>query len=154
MRRPERAMAAGAEALALGTLVLLAGTIMVTNAWAVIDTNMALEAAAREYLRAYTEADEPTAAAANGDTAARAVLQDRPGVLGRLRVVPPSPETFGPCAPAAVTVSARVPAIRIPAIDAQWGEHTVSISAVELIDAHQEMVSGPAYDRAGTACGD
>jgi hypothetical protein len=81
------------------------------------------------------------------------VLTDRPNVLERLEIDPPPPETFGPCAPAAVTVSARVPAIRIPAIDTQWGAHTVSISAVELIDGHQEMVSGPAYDVAGTACG-
>ncbi|MCZ7629043.1 MAG: hypothetical protein M5U19_08245 [Microthrixaceae bacterium] len=114
-------MAAGAEALAIGTLVLLAATILVVNAWAVIDTNMALEAAAREYLRAYTEADEPIVAAIEGDAAARAVLEDRPGMLQRLEVDPPPPETFGPCAPAAVTVSARVPSIRIPAIGTRWG---------------------------------
>lgn len=153
MRRPERAMAAGAEALALGTVVLLAGTVLVINAWAVIDTHMALEATAREYLRAYTEADGPIVAAAAGDTAARAVLEDRPGVLDRLEIDPPPSETFGPCAPAAVTVVARVPTIRIPAIGTQWGHHTVSISAVELIDGHQEMVSGPAYDMTRTACG-
>lgn len=146
-------MAAGAEALALGTLVLLAGTILIINAWAVIDTHMALEAAAREYLRAYTEADGPLAAAEDGNAAAAAVLRDRPGLLNRLEVDPPAPETFGPCAPAAVTVTARVPSIRIPAIGTQWGSHTVSISAVELIDGHQEMSSGPAYDLTRTACG-
>ncbi|MEZ5268224.1 MAG: hypothetical protein R2789_06535 [Microthrixaceae bacterium] len=38
---------AGAEALAVGTLIVLAGLILVVNAWAVVDTRTALESAAR-----------------------------------------------------------------------------------------------------------
>lgn len=153
MRRSERAMIAGAEALALGVLVLLAGTILIVNAWAVLDTRMALEAATREYLRAYTEADDPLSAAVEGSGAAERVMQDRPALWKRTEIDGPEPERFGPCAPASVTLRARVPAIRIPAIDTQWGEHTVAVSAVELVDAHQEMISGAAYDHEETVCG-
>lgn len=153
MRRSERAMVAGAEALAIGTVVLLAGTILVVNAWAVIDTRLALEGAAREYLRAYTESDGPVSASVQGDAAARAVLEDRPGLLERLKVDPPRQDLFGPCAPAAVTMAAQVPTIGIPAIRSGWAQHTVRVSAVELIDAHQEMTSGAGYDLGETACG-
>lgn len=147
-------MVAGAEALAIGTVILLAGTILVVNAWTVIDTRLALEGAAREYLRAYTEADGPETAHAEADAAAGAVLEDRPRLLAGLHIDPPRPELFGPCAPAAVTMTAAVPTIGIPAIRNGWAEHTVHVSAVELIDAHQEMTSGAAYDLDGTACGE
>ncbi len=146
-------MVGGAEALALATVVVLAGMILILNAWAVVENRMAIEGASREYLRAYTEADDPATAATDARRAATAVLADRPALLERLVIDPPPPELFGPCAPAGVTLSARVPSIHIPAIGTQWGEHTVSVSAVELIDAHQEMTSGHAYDRTRTACG-
>lgn len=148
----ERGFVAGAEAVALGVLVLLAGTILMVNAWAVVDTRMALESAAREYLRAYTEADSPDAAAAAGELSWRAVLADRPALAARVSVTPPPPARFGPCAPAPVTLSATVPSIHIPFVGG-FGDHTVDVSAVELVDAHREMAPGDAYVRGATACG-
>ena len=150
--RDERGMVAGAEALALGTLVLIVGMVLIVNAWAVIDTRMALESASREYLRAYTEADSPQAATHDGAASLMAVLEDRPALAARTEVTGPSQQQFGPCAPAAVSVSAIVPAIRMPILGNAWGQHTVTVSAVELIDAHQDMISGPGYDPSATAC--
>lgn len=151
--RGERGMAAGAEALALGCIVLVVASVLVVNAWAVLDTRTALESAAREYLRAYTEADSPGAAAGQGRRSARMVLDERPALAADVRISPPEPDTFGPCAPALVTLSAEVPAIRIPFIDHRWGRHTVTVRAVELIDAHQEMTSGADHEPTRTACG-
>lgn len=151
MTRSERGMIAGAEALAMGTLVLIVGMLLVTNAWSVIDTRMALESATREYLRAYTEADSPEEARQDAAAALAAVLADRPALADRVSVAAPPAATFGPCAAAAVTVSATVPAIHMPLVRG-WGQHAVTVSAVELIDAHQEMITGPAYDPLATAC--
>ncbi len=145
-------MVAGAEALALGALVLIVGMILVVNAWAVIDTRLALESAAREYLRAYTEADSPDEALQRGATSLMSVLEDRPALAERVRLTDPRGEQFGPCAAAAVSIAAIVPAIRMPLLDRGWGEHTVTVSAVELVDAHQEMLTGAAYDPERTAC--
>ena len=145
-------MAAGAEALALGSIVLVVATLLVVNAWAVLDTRTALESATREYLRAYTEADSPGAAAHDGERSARTVLDERPALADIVQLSPPDPGAFGPCAPAMVTMSAEVPAVRIPFIVDGWGRHIVTVRAVELIDAHQEMTRGAAYDLTRTAC--
>lgn len=150
----ERAMVAGAEALALGSIILLAGTVLVANAWAVVDARAALDAAAREYLRAYTEADDPTAAARLGTQHAAASLEGRASLWRRTHVEHPDPGLFGPCAPAAVALEAVVPAISIPLLDARFGEVTVSVRAVELVDAHQEMSTGADHDPATTPCSD
>ncbi len=152
--RCERGFVAGAEALAVGTLILVAGSILTANAWAVIDTRMALESAAREYLRTYTESTDPISASQDAHAAMRRVLADRPGLLEGLELEPPSGSGFGPCAPASVSMRASVPTIHIPLLDASWGRHTVGVSAAELIDAHREMRSGAAYDPDSTACHD
>lgn len=146
-------MAAGAEALAVGSLVLVVAMVLVVNAWAVLDTRTALESAAREYLRAYTEAGSPAAAAADGRRALDMVLGDRPGLAGRVQVSAPRPGGFGPCAAATVRLSSDVPAVRIPFLADGWGRHTVTVRATELVDAHREMVAGPDHELHRTACG-
>jgi len=151
--RGERGMAAGAEALAVGSLVLVVAMVLVVNAWAVLDTRTALESAAREYLRAYTEAGSPEAAAADGRRALDLVVEDRPGLAGRVELSAPRPDGFGPCAAATVTLSSEVPAVRIPFLARDWGRHRVTVRATELVDAHREMVPGPDHDPSRTACG-
>ena len=144
----ERGLVAGAEALAVGALVLLAGMALMVNAWAVVDTRMALDSAAREYLRTYTEADSRNEAAAAATSAAT-------GVLGRrvaTTAIEDLTETFGPCAPARVRMTSEVPVMHIPFLDAGWGVHTVTVDAAELIDAHREMVADAGHDRLATAC--
>jgi len=149
--RGERGAVAGAEGVAFGVLVLLAGAILLVNAWAVIDTRTALDSAAREYLRAYTEADTPEQAAAAGDRAVHLVLEGRHTLSVALTVDAPPADRFGPCAPAAVTLSVTVPAIRMPFVDG-FGEQRVSVRHAELIDAHREITPGEAYDPEATAC--
>ncbi|MFV0317954.1 MAG: hypothetical protein ACK5O2_13470 [Microthrixaceae bacterium] len=145
-------MIAGAEALAMGTLVVLVGMLLVVNAWAVVDTRMAVESAAREYLRAYTESTDPQGALTAARSELDQVLAERPAIAQRLEVTDPPLGSFGPCEPAMVTLSTSVPAIRIPLVGTSWGEQTVTVSAVELIDAHREIRSGPSHDPTRTAC--
>lgn len=142
----ERGLVAGAEALAVGSLVLVAGMVLLVNAWAVIDTRMALDSAAREYLRTYTEADTQLEAETQARTAALDVLD------GREVTIKDRTRQFGPCAPAAVQLTARVPAVTIPFISAQWGVRTVTVEAGELIDAHREMIPSAGYEPTATRC--
>lgn len=152
-RHDERGVVAGAEGVAFGVLVMLAGATLLINAWAVIDTRIALDSAAREYLRAYSEADSPTEASAAGDHAMRLVLDGRHTATASLSVTTPRPEDFGPCAPAVVTLTLVVPSIRLPFVGA-FGEHRVSVRHVELIDAHREVDAGSSYSLGETACAD
>ena len=54
----ERGAVGGIEVLPLGMLVLVVGTLLVVNAWAVVDAKLAASAAAREAARAYVEAGD------------------------------------------------------------------------------------------------
>ena len=52
----ETGLAAGAEALIFGVLVFVIGTVVILNAWSVIDAKFATSAAARQAVRAAVEA--------------------------------------------------------------------------------------------------
>ena len=56
--RDDRGQVAGIEVLPFGFLVLVAGTLLVVNAWAVVDAKFAVDAAVREAARAYVEAPD------------------------------------------------------------------------------------------------
>jgi hypothetical protein len=152
MTRGERGMVAGLDGLLFGSLVLLAGTILVVSAWSVLETRRALDGAAREYLRAYTESPDPVAATAAGDRAARDSLQGD-GVTLPVTVDAPDPGRFGPCAMSTVELSTVVPAARLPFVG-EFGETQVRVAHTEMVDAHREVVSGASYDAADTPCGD
>jgi hypothetical protein len=144
---------AGAESLALGVLVLIGGSLLLVNAWAVIDTQVALDAAAREYLRAYTQASSPSDAGREARRALGDVLADRERLAATLTLVEPDPDTFGPCSPALVELRAEVPAVEVPFLDG-LGRRSVTVRHVELVDAHRELEAvGPAHRMAETACG-
>jgi hypothetical protein len=151
MKRDERGVVAGLEGLVFSMLILFGGTILVVDAWAVIDTRVALDGAAREYLRAYTEAPDPATAASSGDTALRDAMADRPGLRAALRVEAPNPTRFGPCSEADVVLTATVPSIRIPYVG-DFGTTAVRVRHSELVDAHREVINGAAYDPSTTPC--
>lgn len=67
-------MVGGIEVLPFALLVFVAGTLLVLNAWAVVDAKLAVESAAREAGRAYVEAGDARAAPGDADTAAREAL--------------------------------------------------------------------------------
>lgn len=148
----ERGVVGGADAVALGVLVLVVGSLIIVNAWAVIDTRSALDAAAREYLRAYTEADDAGTARLAGESAARSVLHQRGTPLTGLVVTPPDGAAFGPCASASVELAVTVPAVRLPFVGGM-GSTVAAVRHRELVDGHREVERGPAYDPALTACG-
>lgn len=71
LARDEGGFVAGAEALILGVLVFVFGTLAILNGWAVLDAKFATNAAAREAVRAVVASD----AGAGADTlAARATF--------------------------------------------------------------------------------
>ena len=145
-------MLAGSDGLLFAMLILLAGSLALVNIWAMIDTRAALDAAARDYLRTYTEQSDPASAARAGDHAARSVLDQRGTPLRSLRIDPPDRTTFGPCQPVAVTIEAEVPAARLPFLD-DLGARQIRVTHRELVDPHREMTNAPSHDPTTTPCG-
>ncbi len=150
-RRSERGAVAGLEGVMFGVLVLLAGTVLVVNAWSVLQTRRTLDGAAREYLRAYTQADSPPEALLAANRALDAVLLGEGRRGPDVTVRGPDPTHFGPCASASVTLTATIPAVRMPFVG-EMASTTVEVDHTELVDAHSEMVTGADYDPDGTPC--
>lgn len=149
-RRGERGLVAGADTVLVGTVVVVALTLLATQAWGVADRRARLERAAAEYLRTYTEADDPLAASRDAGAAARSVLGLRLAAVTSL--TDPDPAGFGPCAPARVTLHSVVPAVRLP-FRLTFGQVDVRVTRSELVDAHRAMTAGPSYRSEDTPCG-
>jgi hypothetical protein len=73
LRREDGAVG-GFEGLAFGVLIFVVGTLLVANAWAVIDAKVAAASAAREAARAYVEAPSEQAGQAGAAAAAAGAL--------------------------------------------------------------------------------
>lgn len=130
----------GVEVLAIGFLVLFAGTLLVASAWAVIDTKMAAISASREAARVAVEAPEGdvsrrasqaaiVAWTAHGKTKSTLSFQ-LSGSLNR-------------CGRVLATASSVVKPIRMPWIGS-WGSITVSARHSEIVDPYRSGLSGEA----------
>lgn len=143
MSRDEQGMVAGAEGLLLGFLVFVLGTLVVANAWAVIDAKLAVTAAAREAARAYVESPDATSAASAAQAAADAALagHGRDGTA-RLNV---AGEGFGRCARVAVVAEYDVALAAIPVLAVTERAFTVAGRHSEVVDPYRSAgPTGPA----------
>jgi len=70
----ERGVIGGVEVLPFGFLVFVVGTLLLVNAWAVVDAKLTVQAAAREAGRSYVEAGDPATASGAASQAAREVM--------------------------------------------------------------------------------
>lgn len=145
-------LAAGAEALVFGVLVFVVGTILALNAWAVLDADFAVNAAAREAVRTVVEAgDTPyedtvasmhavateTMAGHGKDTDAATVhVVDDPWQAGGDRVQR--------CARVTVEVRYPVQGIRLPLIGSWTTPITVVGQHSEIIDPFRSGLQGRA----------
>ena len=77
--RDDRGQLAGIEVLPFGVLIFVVGALLITNAWAVVDAKIAVDAASREAVRTYVEAPDGNTAL----TAARAAADDTIAAHGR-----------------------------------------------------------------------
>ncbi|MHB1139388.1 MAG: hypothetical protein ACYC2O_10565, partial [Microthrixaceae bacterium] len=147
----ERGAVAGVEALLFSVLILVAGSVLLVNAWAVLDTRAGLDAAAREFTRSFTEQQDAGTALRIADSAARASLEHRGIDPDLVRVSVELPLGFGPCAPVEVSVQRQVAWLRAPFLG-QVGDTLVRVEHRELVDAHREVTPSADFDPLSTEC--
>lgn len=140
-RCDERGQAAGVEAVPFGVLVFVTGTLLAVNVWSAVDARVAVDGAARDYLRAYTAAPDPGVARASGRSAAASSMAARRSGAANARVTDP-PEPFGPCRPATVVVELATPTIRAPFVGS-LGTTTVRAVRTELVQPHGAARDAP-----------
>ncbi|MGH9289543.1 MAG: hypothetical protein ACRD0V_14840 [Acidimicrobiales bacterium] len=145
----------GIEVLPFGLLVFVVGTLLVANAWAVIDAKLAVDAAARQATRHFVEADVP-AAGDFGDAEAEALRAGYEALAahGRARSrstveltgleSPDGQAGFTRCARATFTASYDVPVLELPWIGGFGSGLDVTSRHSELIDPYRDGVPGSA----------
>jgi hypothetical protein len=118
----------------------------VTNAWGVVDAEIAADSAARQAVRTYVEAPD----GAIGDTQARAVATAtlaghgrQPG-LATIHITRADDAPFARCVPATVEVDYPVPAIRLPWIGGYGHAFDIRARHSEIIDPYRSGVPGRA----------
>ncbi|MEX2550464.1 MAG: hypothetical protein WD638_09570 [Nitriliruptoraceae bacterium] len=124
----------GLESLAFGALVFVFGTLIILNAWAVVDARFATAAAAREAVRAVVEAE---AGRSEAELAVRAEQAAMQALSAHGHLAEPTLE-FGDlqqarCATIAVTVGLEIRATFVPGF-ADAVTYPVRSSHAEVID--------------------
>ncbi len=139
--------------LPFGVLVFVIGTLLVANAWAVVDARMATDAAAREATRRYVEAEVTGAggaAAAEADAVAAgfAALEsfgrDPEAATVALTGLASPDGGYARCARATFTATYRVPALTLPWVGGYGDGFTVTSTHSELVDPFRNGVPGSA----------
>lgn len=148
-RRDDSGQAGGWEIIPFGVLIFVVGTLLIVNAWAVVDARQSAGDAAREGARAFVHE--------SGEAAARTAARDAvfSSVDGRgtprhrvdMAQIELDP-SFERCAHVLVTVHQQVPAISLPFIGGFGHAFTVTGSQDELIDPFRADLPE------ASACGD
>jgi hypothetical protein len=139
----ESGQVAGLEGLIFGVLVFVFGTLLVVNAWGVIDAKLAAGSAAREAARSYVEARSPDAATEQARRAAEEAMKGHGRELDRTHVALTG-GSFTRCSRVTFEVSHRVPLITLPLLGQQGSGFTVRSRHSEVVDPYRSGLPGRA----------
>ena len=147
MIRDEGGFAGGFEVLPFGVLVFIAGTLLLANAWAVVDGTIAASAAAREATRAYVEAPDAEEASTAAIDAALATVDGHGHDPARAEVSWPDGAVWGRCERTRIEVRYRVPTITVPFIGS-FGSGFIETSGShsEVVDPYRSGLSLEGFD--------
>ena len=141
--RDETGFAGGADGLVFGLLIFVVGTLMAGNAWAVVDTKLAADAAARQAVRTYVEAPNAQSAANDAQQSADDALSSygRSPAKATLSVVSAA---FGRCVRVTFEVRYRAPLVELPIVGSLGLAESVTAQHSELIDPYRTALPGTA----------
>ena len=139
----EAGFAGGVDGLVFGMLIFVVGTLLVANAWGVVDTKLAADAAARQAARTFVEA--PTAALAAVE--ARRAADDALGGYGRSparAAVSLVAGAFKRCQRITIEVRYAAPLVELPLLGLVGSGETVTARHSEIVDPYRSGLAGTA----------
>jgi hypothetical protein len=139
----ESGFAGGAEGLVFGLAVFVVGTLLAGNAWAVVDTKLAADEAARQAVRTYVEAPNAAAAAGGAIQSADAALTDFGRDPSRASLSLAS-SSFGRCERVTIEVRYRAAFVQLPLLGKLGAAETVTARHSEIIDPYRTGLAGTA----------
>lgn len=142
----EAGQVGGVEALPFGLLVFVLGSLLVANAWAVIDAKFATDAAAREAARTFVEATDEAEGRIAAEQAAREVIEGHGRDPRRVEIIAEDLRLVR-CARATFEVTYTVPALSIPLIGG-YGRSPFRVRSrhSEVVDPFRSGLDGDAED--------
>jgi hypothetical protein len=123
---------AGAESLLFGVLVFVIGTLIVVNAWGVVDAKFAASAAAREAVRAVVEAAPGDDLQQRAERVAAVTLEGHGRDPAGMTVTPLGATRLERCAEVGFEVAVTVPAIAFVG--------SVALGDFRVTGRHHELV--------------
>lgn len=132
----ETGQVAGLEGLVFGVLIFVFGTLLVVNAWGVVDAKLAASAAAREAARSYVESDSAADAEAAARRAARETIEGH-GRRWDRATVHMAGERFARCARITARIRYEAPLIVVPLVGQHGAGLTVTGQHSELVDPYR-----------------
>jgi len=145
--RGDNGQVGGIEALPFGLLIFVVGSLLIANAWAVVDAKFATDAAARQAVRTFVEADDPDVATADARAAGLAAIDAHGRDPGRAIVQPVGDPQLVRCERATFEAVYEVPALSLPLIGG-YGRAPFRVRSThsELVDPFRSGVAGSAED--------
>lgn len=143
-RRDENGQLGGIEGLVFGVLIFVFGTLLVANAWGVIDAKLATTAAAREAARTFVEAGSEDDGARAAEDAARQAIVAQGRRWERARITRPDETGFGRCQRVTIQVTYDVPLIAVPLLGQAGHGLTVTSRHSEIVDPYRSGLPGEA----------
>lgn len=145
--RGDAGQVGGIEALPFGLLIFVVGTLLIANAWAVVDAKFATDAASREAARTFVEADDPLTATALATAAGKAAIGAHGRDPERSVIRPVGPAYLERCARVTFEAIYEVPALSLPFIGGYGhAPFLVRSSHSELVDPFRSGLTGEAED--------
>jgi hypothetical protein len=133
----------GLEGLAFGVLVFVMGTLVVVNAWAVIDSKLAAASAAREAARAFVEAKDISSAERDAHDAAAAAMVGYGRDPERM-TIRHDDTAFGRCERVTFTVEYTVSLGAIPLLKRPAMSFVAAARHSEIVDPFRSGLTGEA----------
>lgn len=145
--RGDAGQVGGIEALPFGLLIFVVGTLLIANAWAVVDAKFATDAAARQAVRTLVEATDADDALPQATDAARAAITAHGRDASRAAVDPVGAVRLERCARITIQVTYEVPALSLPFIGG-YGTAPFEVRSrrSEVVDPFRSGLDGAAED--------
>ncbi len=142
--RNELGLIAGGEMAVFGILIFVMGTLLVVNLWAVIDTKLAVDAAAREAARTYAESTDAAQAPIDANSAAKQTLigYNRNAALANVQIT--TTAGFTRCSSFTIVVQYPTPIFSLPLLGQIAGTSTVAGEHTEIIDPYRTGLTNDA----------
>lgn len=145
--RGDRGQVGGIEALPFGLLIFVVGSLLIANAWAVVDAKFATDAAARQAVHTFVEASDPGAAMGQAQEAGFASIEAHGRDPHRSIVRPVGDPELVRCERVTFEVVYEVPALSLPFIGG-YGRAPFQVRSThsEVVDPFRSGVEGTAED--------